>query len=311
MYRIIFYFLLTLFFVSYIFAGSIQGVVRNSVSLSPMSNIDVSLHVIIPDSIAYYTVSDMSGKYKFTGVVPHNKIYVIIANKNGYKQSYTRVDQLGSQDLVYDILLEPDTVNIPPGGGGDSSFVDGYILEPVHGGDYNPVQNAKISLFSYGGNLIALSDVEGKYKVKVPIGLYVITVTATGFDSLSTSDLQVDTIGLTHNAILHRNSLAVDDYNLSLPNSFALSQAYPNPFNPVTKIEYQLPVECRVKLTVNNLLGQSVNTLIDRTESAGFKTAIWNAFDINSGIYFYRLEAVAVNDPSVTFVQVKRAVLIK
>ncbi len=309
--RIIFYILLTLAMNSYIFAGSIQGIVRNSISLSPMPDVDVSLHVLIPDSIAYYSVSDIDGKYKFTGVVPHNEIYVIIAYKYGYKQSYTRVDQLGSQDLVYDIFLEPDTVDIPPGGGGDSSFVDGYILEPVFGGDFSPVGNATISLFSSGGNAITTSDTEGKYKVKVPLGSYIISIAASGFDSLSTSDLLVDTVGLTHNAILHRNALAVDDNDWLLPASFALSGAYPNPFNPVTRIDYQLPVECRVKLTVNNLLGQRVNTLIDRTESAGFKTVVWNASDVNSGIYFYKMEAIGIIDPAVSFLQVKRAVLIK
>lgn len=242
--------------------------------------------------------------------MPNNEIYVLIAYKFGYKECYTRVDRLGSQDLAYDIFLVPDTVDIPPGGG-DSSFVAGYILEPVLSGGLSPVENAMISLFSHGGNAVTSSDSEGKYKVKVPFGSYAITVDASGFDLLSTSDLLVDTIGLTVNAILHRNALAVEGNDGWLPASFALSQAYPNPFNPITKIDYQLPVECRVKLTVSNLLGQKVLMLVDGVESAGFKTAVWNAMEINSSIYFYRLEAVALNDPTVTFAKVKRVVYIK
>jgi hypothetical protein len=308
--RITLYLLFTLFIVSQSFAGSMQGVIHNSVDLSPLADVNVSLHVLIPDSIAYFDVSDIKGRYKFTGVVPQNKIYVIISHKSGFKESYTRVDQLGSQDLIFDIYLDPDTLDVPPDNR-DSSFVTGYIFEPLSRSDFGPVENAVISLFSSGVNTITSSDGDGKYKVKVSVGSYIITITADGFDPLTTTDLPVDTIGLIHNAILHRNALAVNDDDLSRPNSFALAQAYPNPFNPVTRIEYRLPVECRVKLTVNNLLGQKVSTLIDRIETAGFKSAIWNANDLNSGIYFYRLEAVDLNNPSITFEQVKRAILIK
>ena len=294
----------------YTFAGSFQGTVRNSATLLPIADVDVFLYVFIPDSNVYQTVTDSNGKYKLTGIMPRKEIYVLFLHKLGYKECYTRVDRLGSQDLECDIFLVPDTID-PPSGDGDSSFIDGSILEPVSGGGQIPVENATISIYSAGGNTVTASNSEGKYKVKVPIGSYAVTVTASGFDPLSTSDLVVDEIGLTFNTILYRIALAVGDNDALLPISFALLQAYPNPFNPVTRIDYQLPVECRVKLTVSNLLGQNVFTLVDGVESAGLKTVTWNAIDNNSSIYFYRLEAVAVHDPSVSFVQVQRAVYIK
>ena len=76
-----------------------------------------------------------------------------------------------------------------------------------------------------------------------------------------------------------------------LPKSFELSQNYPNPFNPVTQIRYALPVGCKVKLEIYNILGQKVVTLVDGKQKAGYKTVRWDAGSLSSGIYFYRFKA--------------------
>lgn len=73
------------------------------------------------------------------------------------------------------------------------------------------------------------------------------------------------------------------------PYSFALSQNYPNPFNPTTVISYSLPVAGHVNLTVYNVLGQTVSTLVDGYREAGPQTEEWNASDHSSGVYFYRI----------------------
>lgn len=74
-----------------------------------------------------------------------------------------------------------------------------------------------------------------------------------------------------------------------LPDGFELHQNYPNPFNPRTDISFQLPRAQRVVMTVHNLLGQQVETLIDRHLPAGMHSVRWEASDFASGIYFYRL----------------------
>ncbi len=76
-----------------------------------------------------------------------------------------------------------------------------------------------------------------------------------------------------------------------LPKSFELSQNYPNPFNPVTQIRYSLPVDCKVKLEIYNILGQKVETLVNRRQKVGYKAVKWDADSFSSGIYFYRIEA--------------------
>ena len=80
------------------------------------------------------------------------------------------------------------------------------------------------------------------------------------------------------------------------PAVFELSQNYPNPFNPVTTITYTVPEESRVKLTIYNLLGETVRVLVDERRQAGQHQVFWDASDasgqqVGSGIYLYRLQA--------------------
>ena len=82
----------------------------------------------------------------------------------------------------------------------------------------------------------------------------------------------------------------------SRPQRFSLSQNYPNPFNPRTSIRYALPQDAEVRLTIYNILGQKVATLLDEPQSAGFKAVWWDGKDaegdeVSSGVYFYRLTA--------------------
>ena len=89
-----------------------------------------------------------------------------------------------------------------------------------------------------------------------------------------------------------------------LPTEFSLSQNYPNPFNPSTTIEFSLPKSSLVNLTIYNMLGQEVKTLINRELNEGIHQVIWNA-EVPSGTYFYRL---TTNNG---FVAAKKMILMK
>ncbi len=83
--------------------------------------------------------------------------------------------------------------------------------------------------------------------------------------------------------------------NTQLADKFELKQNYPNPFNPVTDIQYTLAQKTRVKLSVYNMLGQHITTLVNQSQTPGLKTIQWNAVDshgnkVPTGVYFYRLE---------------------
>ncbi|KPL04554.1 MAG: hypothetical protein AMJ90_00475 [candidate division Zixibacteria bacterium SM23_73_2] len=95
----------------------------------------------------------------------------------------------------------------------------------------------------------------------------------------------------------------------NLPEKFTLFQNYPNPFNPNTTIEYYIPKDIKVTVSIHNILGQKVKTLVDWHQKAGFRKVLWygknqNGEDVASGIYFYQLKTEAV-------VQTKKMVLIK
>jgi hypothetical protein len=76
-----------------------------------------------------------------------------------------------------------------------------------------------------------------------------------------------------------------------LPERFAMEQNYPNPFNPTTMINFQLQKTIDVELSVYNLLGQKVATLIHEKQNAGYHQIEWDASEFSSGVYYYRIEA--------------------
>jgi len=82
------------------------------------------------------------------------------------------------------------------------------------------------------------------------------------------------------------------------PHSFELSNNYPNPFNPSTKINFGIPKDGMVSLVVYNVLGQRVRTLADAPMAAGQYSITWDGRNdagstLSSGVYFYRLQAGA------------------
>ena len=89
-----------------------------------------------------------------------------------------------------------------------------------------------------------------------------------------------------------------------IPTSFGLSQNYPNPFNPATMIRYELPKSTYVSLKVYSALGQVMGVLVDSREEAGYHQVRWNAGNLPTGVYFYRLQAG-------DFVESRRMILVK
>jgi PKD repeat protein len=77
---------------------------------------------------------------------------------------------------------------------------------------------------------------------------------------------------------------------LSVPEEFSVTN-FPNPFNPEAEIQYSLPVSTPVTLEIFNVVGQRIATLVNETRSAGYHTVTWNASDVPSGVYFYRILA--------------------
>ena len=98
--------------------------------------------------------------------------------------------------------------------------------------------------------------------------------------------------------------VSVAETKSTIPKVYALEQNYPNPFNPTTTIKFALPKNSNVKLNVYDILGRLVTKLVDGNLQAGYHTIQFNASNLASGVYFYRIEAD-------NFVKVKKLMLLK
>jgi hypothetical protein len=101
----------------------------------------------------------------------------------------------------------------------------------------------------------------------------------------------------------------VIEATLQQPTKFDLQQNYPNPFNPTTKLRYALAMQSRVRLEIYNVLGQRIETLVDKEQDADYYEVDWKA-GIASGVYFARFEAVDVKNANNRFVDVRKMLLL-
>lgn len=92
----------------------------------------------------------------------------------------------------------------------------------------------------------------------------------------------------------------VIEVDVTTPKQFELSQNFPNPFNPSTTISFNLAVDSDVQLKIFNVLGQEVTTLVSSRIAAGRQQVGWDASGVNSGVYFYQIDAKGVDGSSFT-----------
>ena len=93
------------------------------------------------------------------------------------------------------------------------------------------------------------------------------------------------------------------------PDQVTLYSAYPNPFNPATTLRYELPENGMVNITIYDMLGRQVKTLVNHTQDAGYRSVIWDATNdygkpVSAGIYLYQIQAGE-------YIQTKKMVLLK
>jgi len=107
-----------------------------------------------------------------------------------------------------------------------------------------------------------------------------------------------------YTAIEGSGVIGIQHIGTEVPASYTLFQNYPNPFNPLTTIKFSVPASGHVNITVFELAGRKVETLVDHNLSAGTYETVFDALDLSSGMYFYR---ITTGD----FVQTKKMMLVK
>lgn len=126
------------------------------------------------------------------------------------------------------------------------------------------------------------------------------------------------TAGVAHSAVFNAIDMGaatpvvvLEEYTATRPQSFTLEQNYPNPFNSATTIRYELPEATSIHLTIYDLAGQKVRTLVQGYQEAGCYSVVWDSRDgsgrlVASGMYFYRLESLDRG-----FAETKRIMLLR
>lgn len=170
-------------------------------------------------------------------------------------------------------------------------FITGFLLDGTSASTEVTVNGTPAGTVNFGGDVNTASSISLE-------GIQMNKGANTVVFSNTTGNLGVDVIGFT---------LLGEPVSVDRPDRFAgyaLNQNYPNPFNPTTNINFVLPSSSDVKLTVYNILGQQVAVLADGFFSEGSHFVNFNAANLASGTYIYRIQSSG-------FVQSKKMVLIK
>lgn len=205
----------------------------------------------------YQDIISGSGSYDF------DNVFVLLGDEAG---EYTCVDTLSPCSYVDDVVVgdfnhdfRVDAII------GDRHGI--YLLTGAGDGHFSSIDTIDYLEHDYQTNALEVVDMDGDGRMDIvvardqQISVYYNTTIITSIDKQKTN-----------------------------PVDFKLNQNYPNPFNPVTMINYQLPVTSDVNLSIYNLLGQKVATLVNRKQRAGTYSVQWDASRFSSGIYFYSLK---------------------
>jgi len=182
---------------------------------------------------------------------------------------------------------------------GGALIYDGWLMLNVPGyGMYGPL--AQVNNLNIPAGATRFYQLDQAVPGFAPLGIYTYYSYVGDYPSTVVDDasfpFEVITGGLARGADSwtvtgFTEPLSGESVENPLPKEYALLQNYPNPFNAQSISNYALPSEGRVELTVFNLLGQKVATLIDGHQEAGYHSITWDASHNSSGIYFYKLNA--------------------
>lgn len=251
-------------------APMVAGVIGLMASLNPNQTVDV-----LEDRLYRYGVVKQAG-YTFYNNINHPQ-----GTWNEYL-GHGRLDALGALNSIppYEICI---TDNIIVTNGQTINYnADWSVTAPCNTNTFQILNGGNVNITA--GNSIVLKP----------------GFTAEVGSNLNCQIVSTDILGL--NGYVY-NSFPVEykpntniEKQVVKPYSFSLSQNYPNPFNPTTLIQYGLKENGSVKITIYDILGRVVKTLVNEFQDAGYKSVLWdgtneNGNNISSGVYIYKIEA--------------------
>ncbi|MBD3232634.1 MAG: T9SS type A sorting domain-containing protein [candidate division Zixibacteria bacterium] len=286
-----------------------------------MEDVEVSATITDPDGYidfadlyydagsGYMDISMSNQGDNYSGTIPGQSwgtevfYYIEATDDMGYVSVSDTFSFSVVEAFCCDVEMEPDEypINVPPGGAfgltgivgnpRDTSIVtDVWVTVNYQSFSFQVAQFRNINL-SPGQYIQA--HMNQSVPMTAPTGQYDYNAFCGDYNGWMVCDMATFEFNVTGNVLARGvtewNLEGGWDFDSGIPSDYALVGNYPNPFNAVTTIRFDLPVESDVNLSIYNLLGQNIETLIDREISAGQHNIKFDASDYGSGVYFYRL----------------------
>jgi len=269
------------------FEGVLEGFVYEEGTTNPIPFADLS---VWNDNYWDDTTSDENGYYYFD--MP-NGIFTLYTWHPLYYVNHVENIEINNNVVTVDVELEPIIFD---------GAVEGFVYEE---GTTTPIPYANIEVHGEGLWIPTMSDDLGFYHVDLPNGSFSLDCWKDGYEGTYVEFIEIN----NNTVILDLYLVPLVEAEDVLNSEQTFLQNYPNPFNPTTTINYRLPENGKVKLTVYNLKGQKVKQLISDQLSAGKHSIVWDGRDdngksVSSGIYFYKLKTA-------NFEKTKKMILMK
>lgn len=233
-------------------------------------------------------------KYKYevvdSGIYINNNYYYKIISNDGYT-SYCRYDKSDSIYYTYRIVY-PDTFEITPYFKNKITYSDTVYYQTIWSTSFfylyfefpayvfGTLDTIKWIMYDFQGLVLTERLWSEKF------GMLAERDAVTG-------NVYYEIVGCVINRVVYGDTtvVGVDDYFAEVPTEFELHQNYPNPFNPSTIISWQAPVGSWQTLKIYDILGNDVATLVDEYREKGKYQVEFNASNLPSGVYIYKLTA--------------------
>jgi hypothetical protein len=303
------------------YQNSISGLVKDSLGARVPSRIVLFPVRHTPAARTRFAHTDSLGVYTISNVLT-GKYFVLAIPFSGYAPAFYKNGAYGIRRWK-----DADTVNIE----GDVSGIDigvvpinstGFVRlsGTVRSSDGTMLEGVGVVATISTGDVVGygLTDGSGNYTIDgLTAGMITLSVdkedynSTEGSMSIPAGTYSRDNVNFTLSpATVTSVSPAID-----LPTGYSLKQNYPNPFNPSTKISFDIPVLSTVTLKIFNVIGQEVRTLVHGTLPAGRQELVWNGTDdagrtLASGVYFYSLSALPLSGGN-GFSEIRKMVLLK
>ncbi len=236
-------------------------------------DLDSGTHFILNDLVRFTT----TGPVEFDGITAITDSIIEPGDYISFQFALKNLGSTGIAELVTAELSSNDTCF--------TSF--------VISGTFGNIEPGESKIIAGGAAFRVSEDCAGDVNLPITVSIY-----SDGYPFWTDSFM-----------VYINESLGIETDTGIMPKEFALLQNYPNPFNPITTIQYEIPHRSVVQVTIYDLLGRKVKTLINQTQDAGYKLITWNATNdqgrpVSAGVYLYQIQAGE-------FVQTKKMVLLK